>query len=96
MTAYESTLFGTVVKSVSGRDRKRVFIVVGEEDGDLLVVNGSLRSTASPKRKNIRHVKPIGHLTEAECERLRLSLTDETAVDILKSYDLYVCRADLD
>ena len=94
MTAYESTLFGTVVKSVCGRDRKRVFIVVGEEDGYLLVVNGRLRSTASPKRKNIRHVKPIGHLTEAECERLRLSLTDETAVDILKSYDLYVCQAE--
>ena len=94
MTAYESELFGTVVKSVCGRDRKRVFIVLGEEDGYLLVANGELRRTDSPKRKNLRHVKPIGHLTEAECERLRSSPTDETAADILKSYDTGICQAE--
>jgi len=80
-------LFGTVVKSVAGRDKKRVFIVIGEKDGRLLVTNGSLRTVNSPKLKNLRHVKPVGHLTEAECERLRLSLTDDVAAEILKSYD---------
>lgn len=94
MEIRETELFGTVVKSVCGRDRKRVFIVLGEEDGYLLVANGGLRSTDSPKRKNLRHVKPIGHLTVAECERLRLSLTDEAVADILKSYDTGICQAE--
>jgi len=96
MEIRETELFGTVVKSVCGRDRKRVFIVLGEEDGRLLVVNGGLRSTDSPKRKNLRHVKPIGHLTVAECEGLRLSLTDEAVADILKSYDTGLCQAERD
>ncbi len=94
MKDFGRELFGTVVKSVCGRDRKRVFIVLGEEDGHLLVANGRLRSTDSPKRKNLRHVKPVGHLTAAECERLQGSLTDEAVADILKSYDTGLCQAE--
>lgn len=94
MEMYEHELFGTVVQSTAGRDRKRVFIVLGEAQGRLLVTNGSLRKTDSPKLKNPRHVRCIAHLTQAECERLRSSLTDEAAADILKSYDKELCQAE--
>lgn len=76
--------FGTVVRSVAGRDRKREFIVIGERDGMALVADGSLHEAASPKVKNPRHLKCIARLDECECERLRTCPNDETLQDILK------------
>ncbi len=65
---------GVVVQSIAGRDRKRVFIVVGTEDirGErrLLLVNGDLHRAESPKSKNVRHVKQVGVLTEEELIQL--------------------------
>ena len=67
---YSFSLTGTVVKSCVGRDRKRVFIVVGgkEVKGEtrLLLVNGALRPAEKPKSKNPLHVKPLGRLSEED------------------------------
>lgn len=96
MDSREASLFGTVVKSVCGRDRKRVFIVIGEANGFLLVTDGRLRPAASPKGKNPRHVKAVGHLTEAECGELAQSLTDATVSRILGGYDSGICQTEQD
>ena len=79
--------FGTVVRSTRGRDRYRVFAVIGTDGEDLTVADGGLHKVASPKRKNLRHVEVIGHMTDAEEKRLRESLTDETVREIITSYD---------
>ncbi len=89
-------LFGTVVKSVAGRDKKRVFIVVGQRDERLLVTNGELRRADTPKAKNPRHVRPIGHLTEDECQSLRGSVTDGKVREILARYDAALCQTEQD
>ena len=89
----EMPLFGTVVKSVCGRDKKRVFIVIGRTDSALLVADGKLRRVSSPKAKNPRHVRPIGRLTSDEAMILKSSLTDSTVRGILKSYDA-VCQTE--
>lgn len=94
MDCREASLFGTVVKSACGRDRKRVFIVIGEENGLLLVTDGCLRPAASPKGKNPRHVKLVGHMTEAECGELAGSLTDTTVRRILGRYDSKICNTE--
>ena len=94
MWNFEMPLFGTVVKSVAGRDRKRVFIVMGKTEKELLVTDGKLRPVSSPKAKNPRHVRPIGHLTEAQAARLQSSMTDGTVRDILKGYDSAICQAE--
>lgn len=43
-----------------GRDRKRLFAVVGVLDEDfVLLADGALRRLASPKRKRLKHLRFI-------------------------------------
>ena len=92
---YDSPLLGTLVKSVAGRDRKRVFIVIGTTDeghtSRLLVTDGSLRSCQSPKAKNPRHVRPIGKLTDNEISRMMTDMSDTVVREILSKYDRAIC-----
>lgn len=88
---HEVLTFGAVVKSVSGRDKKRIFLVVGvTEDGiksRLLVADGRLRQIADLKTKNPRHVRFIARLTDAESDELKACPTDSTVRKILSAYD---------
>ena len=48
---------GQLVYSRAGRDRNRPFVVVGVcDDRHVLVVDGEIRPSARPKRKNVRHL----------------------------------------
>jgi len=48
------------VRSVCGRDRKRLFVIVGAcDDGRALVADGRLHKLACPKKKNLRHIKVL-------------------------------------
>ncbi len=62
---------GDVVRSLRGRDRGRLLLVVGASLDRVLVTDGDLRPVARPKAKNPRHVAPVGRLKEPERERLR-------------------------
>ena len=49
---------GRVVISVAGHDGNWLYVVVeGEKDGYCLVANGKRKKLASPKRKNILHLR---------------------------------------
>ena len=58
---------GQLVTSNAGRDQANIYLVVGIEKNDyLLLVNGRERKFKNPKQKNIRHVNiPVSytHLT---------------------------------
>ena len=48
---------GAVVRSRSGRDRYRLYVVIGvTEDGRVLIADGRLHPLQRPKRKNLRHL----------------------------------------
>ena len=50
---------GSVVRSKCGRDRKRVFLIVGEcldTAGRVLVCDGKLHPISKPKKKNLCHL----------------------------------------
>ena len=47
---------GTVVKSLQGHDKGRFYVVVGLEDGMLLLCDGKTKLLKSPKKKKIKHV----------------------------------------
>lgn len=48
---------GAVVQSKAGRDRYRLYIIIGEtQDGRALIANGRLHTLESPKKKNLRHL----------------------------------------
>ena len=82
---------GSVVVSTAGRDRKRVFIVtdVTEEAGRIMttVADGSLRKRAKGKRKNVRHLRVIGSVSEEELGKLLAEPGDGYVRELIGKYD---------
>lgn len=51
---------GAVVRSKSGRDRYRLYMIIGvTEDGRALIANGRLHTLEKPKKKNLRHLEVL-------------------------------------
>ncbi len=88
----EELAFGTVVQSVCGRDRYRVFLVVELDDRDtvrpVVIADGSLRKLSGRKHKNPSHLRFVAQPTEEELQSLKDSLDDEKILTICKKYDL--------
>ena len=84
---------GSLVRSKCGRDRKRVFAVVGIDENDtvspVLVADGKLRKVGFPKKKNPIHLLPIGEMTDIEKNALKVGISDEEIAQIVEMYD---CR----
>jgi ribosomal protein L14E/L6E/L27E len=66
---------GRVVRSMAGRDKGRLFLVVGVFDEEhLMIADGDLRKLEKPKKKKLRHLAATA--VECECpdlDRLRNS-----------------------
>ena len=70
---------GCLAYSMCGRDRKRLFCVVGVCGEDfVLLANGDLRKLNRPKRKRLKHLKFTGARIEIpqDDETLRMRLAD--------------------
>ncbi|ABR50527.1 conserved hypothetical protein [Alkaliphilus metalliredigens QYMF] len=62
---------GQVVRSLSGRDQGKPFIVIGHLDEDhVLVVDGDLRRLDRPKKKKKKHVAKFNIISEEVKERV--------------------------
>ena len=49
---------GRVVNSKAGRDKEKLFIVIGlHDDEHLLLADGKIRKTDKPKKKKVKHVR---------------------------------------
>jgi hypothetical protein len=56
---------GTVVLSTAGHDKGGVFAVIGFTDGDIaLIADGKRRKLEKPKKKKLKHLKPLGILEQ--------------------------------
>jgi ribosomal protein L14E/L6E/L27E len=56
---------GKIVYSKSGRDKGKMFIIVGVVDENfVLLADGDLRKIENPKLKNIRHVQLTNMIAE--------------------------------
>ncbi len=64
-------LLGHLVVSLAGRDKGCICAVVGmtDDDGYVLIADGKIRKVETPKKKKLKHLKPIDWLPE---EKLRL------------------------
>ena len=51
---------GMVVKSLAGHDAGSFYVVDAAQDGFCYIADGRLRSLASPKKKNPRHLQATG------------------------------------
>jgi ribosomal protein L14E/L6E/L27E len=55
----EKFSIGDIVKSIAGRDKDKIFLVVGYDDEKVIIVNGKERKVNSPKRKNVKHLSKV-------------------------------------
>jgi len=88
-----SPIPGAIAVSRAGRDRYRRFIItevlapeMNEKDLRVLAVDGNLRKTASPKKKNLAHLILIGMSDRAAALIADGALTDKAADEILSEY----------
>jgi len=49
---------GKIVRSISGHDKNRFYMIVEAKDGFVWIADGKRRKLLKPKRKNARHVAP--------------------------------------
>ena len=55
-------IVGDVVKSLSGHDQNRLFVVVGiDKNGYIAIIDGRYRQKAKPKLKNPKHLSIVAH-----------------------------------
>ncbi len=55
-------MVGDVVKSLSGHDQNRLFIVVGiDKNGYIAIIDGKYRDKTKPKLKNPKHLILVAH-----------------------------------
>ncbi len=53
-----------MARSITGRDKGELYVVLGEDGNDVVLVNGRNRTMDKPKRKRRRHVQPIIHFSD--------------------------------
>ena len=61
------TWVGSIVLSLAGRDRKRLFVIVSldEVNGYVYVADGKLRQIQHPKKKKSKHIKVVQKASDA-------------------------------
>nr|WP_243700692.1 RNA-binding protein [Caldanaerobacter subterraneus] len=80
---------GQVVRSKAGRDKGRVFVVVGRVDEQhVLIADGDLRKIEKPKKKKYKHLQRYNDVLLAVKEKLEKgeSLTNEEIRRLLEPY----------
>ena len=72
---------GSVVRASAGRDNGGFFVVVSpEENGYCFIADGKSRKIASPKRKNIKHIRPTNSVIDIN------GITDKKLRSLLKDF----------
>ena len=62
---------GSVVRSRAGRDRGRIFLVVGMADEmHALLCDGRTRRADKPKKKKLRHLQATGRVAAEAARRI--------------------------
>ena len=72
----EKSYVGSIVRSVAGRDAKRIFAILaieedsGAEGGYVWLADGRLRRIEKPKRKKLRHLQMLREADPALAEQI--------------------------
>lgn len=64
-------VLGEYVVSKAGRDKDKIFIVTSlVDDLYVTVADGDLRRVENPKKKKVKHLNPIGTISEEIADKL--------------------------
>ena len=81
-------VIGDVVKSTSGHDQNRLFIVVGiDKNGYLAIIDGRYREKDKPKTKNPKHLIKIAHSDELLEKYHSKVCTNAEIYKLIKAYN---------
>ena len=71
-------LLGQLVVSLAGRDKGCICAVVGmsDDEGFVLIADGKVRKVEKPKKKKLKHLKPIDWLPDCEAKLSQDKLTN--------------------
>ena len=73
-------LKGSVVKAEAGRDSGGYFVIVEADEKYCLIADGRSRKLASPKRKNIKHIRVTDSMIDLN------DITDKKLRNTLKQF----------
>jgi ribosomal protein L14E/L6E/L27E len=62
---------GQVVKSLAGRDKGKLYLIIGFEGNRALLADGRCRCVLKPKKKNLSHLQPYRCVVPEIKERIR-------------------------
>jgi ribosomal protein L14E/L6E/L27E len=71
---------GQLVKSLSGRDKGKIYLVTGIKDNRVLLADGRTRTLKKPKQKSRKHLQPYRLVMHEIKERFRQGALDDTAI----------------
>ena len=73
-------LKGSVVRAEAGRDGGGYFVIVEADEKYCYIADGKSRKLASPKRKNIKHIRVTNSMIDLN------DITDKKLRNILKQF----------
>lgn len=86
MKQYE---IGMLVRSKSGHDQGKVYVIIDMQEEYLYLVDGKIRTLSKPKMKKIKHVQRIDIvIEEIVTKKMNNTLIDETIKRAIKLYEL--------
>ncbi len=80
---------GMVVRSIAGRDKGDLFIVISREGDYAYLANGELRKVDRPKKKKLKHLQPSRTVSEFIKNKLETAgkVTNSEVRKALSEYD---------
>lgn len=60
---------GQYVRALAGRDRQKVFIVVGTDGEYAYIADGKTRKIEAPKKKKVKHLQKFNRISEEVRDR---------------------------
>jgi len=89
---------GDIVKSLSGRDKGRLFFVLDcQDDGYVLLADGDYRRLGNPKRKKIKHISHFSSADIRVAQKLKKgdSVTDAELRKAIRQLENPLCEGGL-
>ena len=72
---------GSAVYALAGREKGRCFVAAAIDGGFVYIADGKERKLASPKKKSIKHISPVGASIDTE------GLTDRKLRGLLRELE---------
>ena len=84
-----------IILSIAGRDKGKLFYVIGTEGAYVLIANGKERKLEHPKRKKLKHVRRVARIDSRVAEKIANGdkvLNSELRSDLAAFSHSYQCQ----